>query len=438
MSDAPTPTQRIFEMLMESQYWPPEKMLEFQRSQLSQLLRHAKANVPFYKTRLDPVFKENGEIDWDHWHELPIVTRADLRDKRNEMLATELPPGHGPTKTYNSSGSSGIPIAVEVTQIWTCANNAAAYRFHKLQGIVSAKMSASFSNSVKDPELLGVEHYFKQKKKQSPDAEYCARHVVLNRNLTEGRTLDILQAAGTGYLFDIPNNIEVLAVANLSRKNPIGLECIVCSGQGLTVDQRNLFRTSFGARSVSVYSSMEAGMMGCQCGDSFHYHLNPEIVLVEILAADGGPCGPGEQGRVVVTPFFNTASPLIRYEQGDGAELQFQCTCNSVLPVIGNISGRQDQLMRFPEGARSATGLSQKLLRENLSMLAFQLAQVSTFKVELRYVPADASKPINPDPIVAHIREIIHPQLDVIFKAVEKTPLNSGGKHQRIVCEIPA
>jgi phenylacetate-CoA ligase len=428
--------QRIYEMLTESQFWPPETMLEFQRSQLTQLLLHARENVPFYKTRLDPVFKKNGEIDWDRWHEIPLVTRADLRDRRNEMLATELPPGHGSTKTFNSSGSSGIPIAVEVTQLWTYANQAAAHRFHMLQGIVPAKTMASLANSVKDPELLGVEYYFKQKNKQSPDTENDARQLVLNRNLTEDRKLDILETEGVTYLSDIPNNIEVLAVANLSRKNPVRLETIMCSGQGLTVDQRNLFQASFGARSVSIYSSMEGGLMGCQCGDNFHYHLNSELVLVEILAPDGGICAPGEPGRVVITPFFSTALPLIRYEQGDGAEFQSPCACDSNLPVIGNISGRQDQFMRFPEGMRSATGLSQKLIRETLNALAYQLAQVETYKLELRYVSANSNRQFDPSPIVAHVRELIHPKLDVVFKPVEQVPLNPGGKHQRIVCEI--
>ena len=74
MNRTPSSSQRTYEMLMESQYWPPEQMLEFQRSQLAQLLRHARATVPFYKTRLDPVFKNNGAIDWDRWNEIPIVT----------------------------------------------------------------------------------------------------------------------------------------------------------------------------------------------------------------------------------------------------------------------------------------------------------------------------------------------------------------------------
>ena len=92
--------------------------------------------------------------------------------------------------------------------------------------------------------------------------------------------------------------------------------------------------------------------------------------------------------------------------------------------------------MRFPEGLRSATGLNQKLLREHLNALAFQIAQVATFTLEIRFLPADVGKAVNAEPIVAHLRALIHPKLDVIFKPVEKIPLNAGGKQQRIVCEI--
>ncbi|CAN0493490.1 unnamed protein product, partial [Phaeothamnion confervicola] len=46
-------------------------------------------------------------------------------------------------------------------------------------------------------------------------------------------------------------------------------------------------------------------------------------------------------------------------------------------------------------------------------------------------------RPVTPGPIIAHLRELIHPKLDVTFKPVETIPLNAGGKHQRIVCELP-
>ena len=427
---------QILEMLLQSQYWPPDQMLAYQRSQLSQLLHHARTQVPFYKNRLNPVFRGNGDIDWSRWHEIPIVTRADLRDKRNEMLAATLPPGHGPSKTFYSSGSSGVPIAMETAKITMDANRAAAWRFYQLQGIDQKKTRATLSNSTKTRELLHKEFYFKQWGELSTGAAYDRREIVLNRNLPESRKLDLLESESVTYLSDIPNNTEVLALANLSRKVPVKLEVILCSGQSVPAEQRDLFQQSFGARSISLYSSEEGGMLACQCGDSLHYHLNPEIVLVEILTPDGKTCAPGEPGRVVITPFFSTALPLIRYDQGDTAELHSSCTCKSKLPVLAKIIGRQDQFLQFPDGPRSAAGISQKLLREDLNALAFQLAQVATFKLELRFVPADVNKQVNAEPIIALIRELIHPKLEVILKPVEKIPLNPGGKQQRIVCEI--
>lgn len=436
MTDTRSFRQRIYDMLMESQYWPPEQMRAFQLSQLEPLLRHARENVPFYKSRLEPVFKQNGDIDWSRWHEIPIVTRADIRDRRDEMLATTLPPGHGPSKTFHSSGSSGVPIAMESTAIWTHATYAIGYRFYELQNLESPGLLATVSNVTITGDVLHDEFYFKGSSTQSGNPANGAREIVLNRALPESRKLDLLEAKRVGCLHEISNNLEVLARANLARKNPVRLEAVVCFGQGVTQDQRTLFRASFGARTLSIYSSQEGGLMGCQCGNESHYHLNPEIVHMEILTPEGKACAPGETGRVIITPFYSTALPLIRYEQGDTAELHPSCTCGSMLPVLRNITGRQDHFMRFPEGLRSAMGLNQTLLREHLNALAFQIAQVGTYTLEIRFLPADVGKAVNAEPIVAHIRALIHPKLEVVFKPVEKIPLNAGGKQQRIVCEI--
>jgi phenylacetate-CoA ligase len=428
--------KQIYDMLMESQFWPPETMLEYQRKQLASLLRHAKATVPFYKTRLDPVFRKNGEIDWDRWHEIPIVTRADLRDRRSEMLTTTLPPGHGPTKTFHSSGSSGVPISTEATALWVNANQAVARRFSQSQGLDGTKLRARTSNYKQNGDVLHAEFYLTQRDMPPTGGAHTSPELVLNRALAGSRKLELMKSEGAAYLVDFPNNTEILARLNMNRKRPVRLEAVLCYGQGVTEDQENLFLSSFGARSISVYSSEEGGMMACQCGDSRHYHLNAETVLVELLSPDGRVCGPGEPGRVVITPFFSTALPLIRYDQGDTAELQLSCTCSSRLQVLSNISGRQDQFLHFPEGIRSASGLNQKLLREDLNAIAFQLAQVETFKVEIRFVPDGTGKPVNAEAIASRIRQIVHPELEIVFKPVERIPLNSGGKQQRIVCEI--
>src|SRR5690242_20610737 len=87
--------RQFFDMLMDSQWWSAEQLRNYQRSQLSQLLHHAKKNVPFYEHRLDAVLKPNGDIDWSRWEEIPIIKRKDMAEHRGAMLATALPAGHG-------------------------------------------------------------------------------------------------------------------------------------------------------------------------------------------------------------------------------------------------------------------------------------------------------------------------------------------------------
>jgi hypothetical protein len=47
--------------------------------------------------------------------------------------------------------------------------------------------------------------------------------------------------------------------------------------------------------------------MGYQCVDNHHYHLNSEMVFLEILNAKGRAGGSDEPDRVIVTPFYSTA-----------------------------------------------------------------------------------------------------------------------------------
>jgi hypothetical protein len=47
---------------MESKYWPPQQMIAYQWGQLAQLLRQAKAAVPFHNSRMDAVFKKMARL----------------------------------------------------------------------------------------------------------------------------------------------------------------------------------------------------------------------------------------------------------------------------------------------------------------------------------------------------------------------------------------
>ncbi|MCC7482234.1 MAG: hypothetical protein IT541_12000 [Hyphomicrobiales bacterium] len=438
MDTTPTRRQRIFEMLMESQYWPPAIMLEYQRSQLAQLLRHARANVPFYKTRLDPVFKSNGEIDWDRWHEIPIVTRADLRDRRDEMQAASLPPGHGPTKSFSTSGTTGVPITVTVPGIMSAANRATWKRFFRLQDIDGRKRMADFRVNQMNGIPISGECVFNVggsvvQTEIDPGGQ-CG--VVISRRLLPSHKLDVLQKLNVAYLTDTSTAIEILAHENLARRPALQFEAVIGISMGISDEQRALNRRSFSARTISAYSSKEGALMAFQCGETTHFHTCSETVLLEVLDDKGFPCAIGQPGRAIITPFFQTAQPLIRYEQGDIVTLGDACPCQVRLPVISRIDGRQDSIFRFPDRDVSATGFDQGKARQLHKATAYQLAQVGPLDIEVRYMCHEDFHPKEIEAIVDHLRTMLHPDLEVTFKRVLDIPYNAGGKQQRIVREF--
>jgi phenylacetate-CoA ligase len=106
--------QTIYDMLMKSQFWTRSQLVDYQHTQLSQLLQHAKEKVPFYKERLSVVLSKNGSFNWDRWQDLPILTRKDLVEHRETMQATELPEGYGAPVERWSSGTTGVPVTITV------------------------------------------------------------------------------------------------------------------------------------------------------------------------------------------------------------------------------------------------------------------------------------------------------------------------------------
>ena len=95
----------------------------------------------------------------------------------------------------------------------------------------------------------------------------------------------MLKTLGVSYLFDNPNNAELLARANLEFGEGVRLEAIFCTGQELTVDQKDLFKESFGARGHIIYSSKEGGLMGFECGNGPNFHINSELTLLETVSS---------------------------------------------------------------------------------------------------------------------------------------------------------
>jgi phenylacetate-CoA ligase len=416
-------SKQVFDMLMDSRTWSFAQMLTFQQSQLEQLLRHARANVPFYRTRLDCMFRKGDSIDWHCWNEIPILTRQDVQENNADVVSQQLPAGHGITNTFRTSGSTGRPISVNVSTLMAMVNGAADRRFMALAGVPATATMAYTRDVFPDGTPVRGEWAYRNANAESESKS----PLFISRKLAIARRLDLLAEHKVDVLLDFPTSVELLAQHNLSRKQPVRLSHVVGYGMGFTSANIALNQKSFGATTISAYACKEAGALAHQCPQSRNFHVNTELVFME----------PDEAGRgVIVTPFFQAAQPFIRYRLDDDVQFLPACVCGHQHLTIRQISGKSDPVFHFP-GGKSIVTFEPELSKTALYswVMAAQIAQTGPASLEFRYVArADA-----PTQMQAELRDYAlntwHPELQFSFKRVEELPSNAGGKLQRFVQE---
>ena len=405
--------RQFYDMLMESQWWPADDLRDYQRSQLGQLLRHAKKNVPFYETRLDAVLKPNGDIDWDKWGEIPIVKRQDMVEHREAMQAKELPKGHGPTAVFETSGSTGVTIKRTATSIGTLANNALRWRVHRWHNLDWSKTLCTGLGSREqalewpDGKPLG---------QWGPKWDETARRGgmwQISRSTTAEYLADFLEEHPFAYLNSGPNMTHVHALDAERLGLNIRFEALLAQGGPARPVSRATIERVFGAKTIEHYSSKEGGQIAHAC-DLDILHVNSETCRVEVLDEGGQPVVEGQKGRVVITPFFETAQPLVRYDQGDMAVLGGRCACGRKGMTLASVLGRAGVIFTHPDGR----GVVDYLPTETTNLLNceyWQLAQVGPLDFELRFVPRGSGPPADQDAVQQLFHRIYFPDATLKF-----------------------
>jgi phenylacetate-CoA ligase len=113
---------------------------------------------------------------------------------------------------------------------------------------------------------------------------------------------------------------------------------------------------------------------------------------------------PGETGRVVITPIFQTAQPLIRYQQGDLATVGWPCSCGRCSPTLGGVVGRTISVFSRPDGQAKVITYLADSVRELLNCETLQLAQTGPNAYEVRYQPKSNGQRANEAEAASEIR----------------------------------
>ncbi len=366
--------------------------------------------------------------------------RADIQQFHAELVSCAVPDAHGPRSQLFTSGSTGRPVLVigtGLTQLfWNCCTLRDHLWHRRAAGGSLAAIRSLPENAAGWPDGISAE-----------DWGPATRGIVntgpghtLNIHSTIDQQADWLLRRDPDYLLTYPSNL--LALVQHSQAHGWRLPRLREArtfGELLEPRVREACRRAWDVPVVDMYSSQEVGYIALQCPDTENYHVQSENVLVEVLDPAGRACRPGEIGRVVVTALHNFATPLVRYDIGDYAEVGDACPCGRGLPVLRRVMGRQRNMAILPDGRRRWPAIElagTDDLAEFPPIHQFQLIQRTRHMMEMLLVTQR--------PLESHEEELLrgwittalgHP-FEILITYVADIPRGALGKFEDFRCEV--
>lgn len=424
--------RRFVESLRMSDRLPTNNRQPYEAPLLERLCRHAALNTAFNRDRLAPLFEmgdaRNGKFLAGNWMKIPVLRRPEAQARNNELHAAQTPDAAGSSRRLQTSGSSGRPLEFNRSQLSDAAGLALFERMLEWHRIDSSARLCWIRIGEGEVEGRGwsLAH---------PEAE----RFELSKSISSDKTLQWLAERRPRYVIAPPSVVDGLVQEARRAEFRVEIEAFLITSETPVEGLEAGAREMFGARLVDSYGTREIGPIAVDCPDCAGVkHVPSETIKVEIVTRDGRIAEPGETGAVVVTPYFNYGTPLVRYDVGDLAvQGDGPCSCGRTLPALKAILGRQNQLFVRRDGSRfMAKG--RKPASALLSAAQIQFVQKDFERIEIRYAKLSHDAPEDRRTTIEELRKIFGPDLAVDFVLVDEIPLGPGGKFADFLCEVDA
>ena len=427
-----TPVRDEWHELERTQYLPLSELADRQQTRLRALMAAAET-APFYAKRLAEAGVSAHAIKTvADLSKLPLLTKADIRTRRDELLTS----GSRPTDLmeFRTGGSTGTPLVVYAKEEVSERRNACTRRCNRWTGWeVGEPVGAVWGNPKLPSTLKEHLHY----RLLSPvvyldtmalDAESVRRFA---RDWRRVRPTLLFGHAHSIYL--LACHVRDLGIDAIQPK------AIIATSMMLIAPERQVIEQVFGIKVFDRYGCEEVGLIGCECERHAGMHINMDHLVTEFVRENGDPAADGEMAFVVVTDLLNHAMPLIRYRVEDMAERTSRaCDCGRGLPLMDRVAGRLADFLVRADGARVAgISLIENTLTNIPGLEQMQIVQHELDRIELRVVPTAAFGPEHRRELTKYF-EATFPGARVELQDVAALARESNGKYRFAICRVQA
>lgn len=365
-----------------------------QEQKLQQLLGHLNMHSPFYKELFN-----KGQIDLstiktlEDMAKLPVTTKEDLQQRNDDFLCV---PKNQIIEYASTSGTLGSPVTIALTD-----NDLNRLTINEYNSFLCADGSPEdiyqLMLTLDRQFMAGIAYYSGLRKlgagiiRLGPGVPAMQLETILRLKPTAivavpSFILKLIQAAKDAGI-DLNNTTvkKAVCIGENIRNTDFSLNIL---GKKIT--------ESWDIRLYSTYASTEMQTAFTECSAGRGGHLQPELVIVELLDENDKPVASHEPGEVTITTLGVEGMPLLRYKTGDICQFDdAPCGCGRTSLRLSPIIGRKKQMIKF-KGTTLYPPALFDLLNEMDEVLDFVVEvysnEIGMDEVLLHLLPADDTK----------------------------------------------
>ena len=381
----------------EAAFLSKAEIIAMQETKLQETIAYLNEHSPFYKEFFSKArFNPSGIKTMEDLSVIPVTIKEDLQQRNEAFLCV---PQNKIIEYSSTSGTLGNPVTIMLTE-----NDLSRLACNEYASFVSTEGSV---NDVYQLMLTLDRQFMAGMAYYSGLQKLGAGIIRLGPGVPSLQWETILRLKPTAIVA-VPSFILKLISYAAEHKidiNSTTVKKAICVGENIRNADFSLnpigkkITEAWDIKLFSTYASTEMQTAFTECTECKGGHLQPDLLIVELLDETNKAVAPGEPGEVTITTLGVEGMPLLRYKTGDICVYDDNpCACGRNSLRLSPVMGRKKQMIKF-KGTTLYPPALFDILNEMENVIDY-VAEVSsnemgTDEVQLYIVPDDFSEEIN-------------------------------------------
>lgn len=330
----------------ETAFLSKEEIVALQEKKLQETIAYLNQYSPFYKEFFSKArFNPSGIKTIEDLRVIPVTIKEDLQQRNEDFLCV---PRNKIIEYSSTSGTLGNPVTIMLTE-----NDLTRLACNEYASFVSTDGSV---NDVYQLMLTLDRQFMAGMAYYSGIQKLGAGIIRLGPGVPSLQWETILRLKPTAIVA-VPSFIVKLISYAQEHKiniNSTTVKKAICVGENIRNADFSLnplgkkITDAWNIKLFSTYASTEMQTAFTECTECKGGHLQPDLLIVELLDEMNKAVAPGEPGEVTITTLGVEGMPLLRYKTGDICVYDdTPCACGRNSLRLSPVMGRKKQMLKY-------------------------------------------------------------------------------------------